>query len=188
LSSFVGGPTGKWKVLSIDAVRGAVLPVVERIDIFNPPFPEFKGHSWVLNGVISNARYVEKAEKIQLLARQAPLNRQEATRAALIPIKKSPAWWNMSQDERRAIFEDQSHHTAEGLKYLPAIARQLFHCRDLGESFDFLTWFEYSPQHSAEFEHLVQFLRNSEEWRWVDREVDIRLELGEPNFSKPEVP
>src|SRR2546428_7160638 len=29
--------------------------------------------------------------------------------------------------------------------YLPAIARRLYHCRDLGEPFDFLTWFEYAP-------------------------------------------
>lgn len=179
LSSFIGGSTGKWKVLSVESVRGGALPVVDRLDIFSPPFPKFEGHSWILNGVISNARYVEKAEKTQLLAKQAPLNRIEATRAALIPIKKSSAWWSLNQDERRTIFETKSHHTAEGLKYLPAISRRLFHCYDLGEPFDFLTWFEYSPEHSAAFENLVQFLRKSEEWRWVDREVDIRLELAE---------
>jgi len=46
----------------------------------------------------------------------------------------------LTQDERRAVFEEQSHHTAIGLKYLPATARRLHHCRDLGteEPFDFL--------------------------------------------------
>ena len=79
------------------------------------------------------------------MAVQAGLGRPEATCAALIPIKKSAAWWELTQEERRQIFEDKSHHIAGSLKYLPAIARQLYHCRDLGEPFDFLTWFEYAP-------------------------------------------
>ncbi len=82
----------------------------------------------------------------------------------------------MAQDERRAIFEDRSRHTALGLQYLPAVARQLYHCRDLGEPFDFLTWFEYAPEHAAAFEELVAALRATAEWTYVEREVDIRLE------------
>ncbi len=61
------------------------------------------------------------------------------------------------------------------MKYLPAIARRLHHCRDLGEPFDFLTWFEYAPKHSEAFEELVGRLRETEEWVYVEREVDIRL-------------
>jgi hypothetical protein len=63
------------------------------------------------------------------------------------------------------------------MNYLPAVARRLHHCRDLGpdEPFDFLTWFEYAPSDSAAFEELVQALRASPEWEYVDREVDIRL-------------
>jgi chlorite dismutase len=106
---------------------------------------------------------------------QANLDRPEATCAALIPIRKTAAWWELAQDERRKIFEGQSRHTATGLKYLPAIARRLYHCRDIGEPFDFLTWFEYAPYHSDVFEELVNTLRKTEEWRYVDREIDIRL-------------
>jgi len=51
----------------------------------------------------------------------------------------------------------------------------LHHSRDLGQPFDFLTWFEYAPEHAAAFEDMVQRLRATEEWRYVDREVDIRL-------------
>ena len=79
-------------------------------------------------------------------------------------------------DERRAIFEHKSQHIASSLKYLPAIARQLYHSRDLGEPFDFLTWFEYAPEHADAFEELVGTLRASEEWKYVEREVDIRME------------
>ena len=102
-------------------------------------------------------------------------------RAALIPIRKSAAWWALPQDERREVFEAQSRHIAIGLKYLPAVARRLHHCRDLGpdEPFDFLTWFEYAPSDSAAFEELVQTLRASPEWEYVDREVDIRLTRAE---------
>ena len=83
----------------------------------------------------------------------------------------------MAQDERRVIFEEQSRHIGIGLDYLPAIARRLHHCRELGEAFDFVTWFEYAPQHSNAFEELVRRLRETKEWAYVDREVDIRLSL-----------
>ncbi|MFN8889797.1 MAG: chlorite dismutase, partial [Cyclobacteriaceae bacterium] len=56
-----------------------------------------------------------------------------------------------------------------------AIARKLYHCRDIGEPFDFLTWFEYAPEHATAFEDLVGKLRETEEWKYVDREIDIRL-------------
>ena len=115
------------------------------------------------------------AEKTQLEAAQAGLGRPEASCAALIPIRKSAAWWELTQEERRRIFEDQSHHIATSLKYLPMIARQLYHCRDLGEPFDFLAWFEYAPQNAMFFEDLVKVLRATEEWTYVEREVDVRL-------------
>ena len=93
----------------------------------------------------------------------------------MIPIRKTDAWWALAQDERRAIFEDRSRHIGFGLEYLPAVARRLHHCRDLGEPFDFLTWFEYGPQDAGAFDELVRRLRQTEEWRYVDREIDIRL-------------
>ena len=64
---------------------------------------------------------------------------------------------------------------ATGLDYLPAVARRLHHGRDLGEPFDFLTWFEFAPEHAAAFEGLVRRLRETEEWTYVEREIDIRL-------------
>ena len=55
------------------------------------------------------------------------------------------------------------------------IARQLYHSRDFGEPFDFLTWFEFAPEHTVLFEDLLATLRASEEWTYVEREVDVRL-------------
>lgn len=174
--TFTGGDHGAWRVVSITSVRGAPLGTVARLEISQadrPPRSTAPG--WTLNGVRSNIRYATRAEVTTLRATQAPLGRPEARRAALIPIGKTAEWWALAQDERRAIFEEQSHHTAIGTEYLPEIARQLYHCRDLAEPFDFLTWFEYAAEHESAFDHLVARLRQSREWSFVDREVDIRL-------------
>lgn len=138
---------------------------------------------WWLRGITSNERYVERAEKTALLANQQGLGRAQASCAALIPIRKTAAWWAMTQDERRQVFEAQSHHIEIGLKYIPAVARRLHHCRDLGpdEPFDFLTWFEYAPGDAQAFEDLLHALRASPEWGFIDREVDIRLRLAQEN-------
>ncbi|HSI13741.1 MAG TPA: chlorite dismutase family protein, partial [Chthoniobacter sp.] len=104
------------------------------------------------------------------------LGRADADVAVLIPIRKNAKWWAMTQDERRIIFESQSHHTQIGLDYLPAVARRLHHCRDLSEAepFDFLTWFEFAKADTAEFDKLLARLRASEEWLYVEREVEFR--------------
>ncbi|WP_246204140.1 chlorite dismutase family protein [Streptomyces tailanensis] len=133
------------------------------------------GQTWALRGTTSNIRYTHRTELELLTARQPTLGRPEATRAALIPIRKSQAWWELAQDERRTILETRSHHITIGLRYLPAIARRLYHCRDLGEEFDFLTWFEYADTDGDRFDTLVGELRETEEWSYVEREVDIRL-------------
>jgi hypothetical protein len=174
--TFSGGDHGAWRVISITTLAGAPLDRVNRLDIaLAGVAPADTKPHWLLRGVRSNIRYATRAEVVTLRTTQAPLGRPEARRAALIPIRKTADWWALAQDERRAIFEEQSHHTAIGTEYLPAIARQLYHCRDLAEPFDFLTWFEYAAEHESAFDHLVARLRGSREWTYVDREIDIRL-------------
>lgn len=181
---FEGGTDGPWKVSEMEAVRGEGLPVVSAVAVRlgseaqAAETPPVWDRGFALRGVTSNERYVARAEKDTLVARQQGLGRPEATRAALIPIRKSAAWWALTQDERRRILEEQSRHIAIGLEYLPAIARRLHHCRDLGDAqpFDFLTWFEYAPDHGPAFEELCARLRDSPEWAYVDREVHISLE------------
>ncbi len=172
---FVGGPNGHWKVLTMDTVIGHPLLPIARLSVLPHNGQQPNEGLWCLTGFTSNVRYAEKDEKDQLTAIQAGLGRPTATNAALIPIRKSAAWWDLAQDERRKIFEAQSKHTQTGLQYLPAIARKLYHCRDIGQPFDFLTWFEYAPADADAFEELVGRLRQSEEWAYVDREIDIRL-------------
>jgi chlorite dismutase len=173
-TQFIGSHSGLWKVIQLNRVKGESIAKPEYIDITNDGDAPQSNALWSLKGFNSNIRYTHKDEKQLLQAKQAPLARPEATCAALIPIKKSDAWWELAQDERRAIF-DSSKHIGIGLDYLPQIARKLYHCRDLNEPFDFLTWFEYAPENAALFERLVEQLRHTEEWEYVDREIDIRL-------------
>ena len=177
--SFIGGDTGPWRVAEMGAIVGGPLPAARRLQIASgsevPPDPQA---AWVLRGITSNERYaVRREDRGQLVARQQVLGRPDATCAALIPIRKNVAWWALTQDERQSVFEEQSDHAKIGLQLFPALARRLHHCRDLSERepFDFLTWFEYAPADEAAFNKLVAELRATEEWKYVEREVDIRL-------------
>src|SRR5262249_56021496 len=130
-----------------------------RVEMVERPTTEANNNvAWTLRGVTSNVRYTNQNEATALAERQQGLGRPAATRAALIPIRKNEAWWALAQDERRAIFEERSHHIAIGLEYLPAVSRRLHHGHDLGEPFDFLTWFEYSPGDANAFDGLVRRL------------------------------
>ena len=176
LFTFVAGDAGPWRVVQSVAVKGAGLSAARSLAVVAGQ-AVLVGAAWKLSGITSNERYVTRAEKSQLVARQQGLGRAGSDQAALIPIRKSAAWWAMTQDERRAVFEEQSQHTAIGLRYLPAVARRLHHCRDLGgdEPFDFLTWFEFASADAALFDQLVSQLRATPEWSFVEREVEIRL-------------
>jgi len=175
LVTFIAGETGPWRIMRNEAVTGEGLGGASHLAMHEGATDA--PAVWRLSGVASNTRYTTRAETDALRARQEGLGRRQATCAALIPIRKSAAWWELAQDERRAIVEERSRHIAIGLDYLPAIARRLHHCRDLGgaQPFDFLTWFEYAPQDESAFEALVGKLRATEEWRFVEREVDVRL-------------
>lgn len=178
VTTFVGGSTGEWRVASTTVLAGDALPRVERIALHTSSVEGLpSGALWALRGTSSNLRYTTAEERERLVANQASIGRASADRAALIPIRKSADWWERTQDARREIFEARSHHIEIGLSVLPAIARRLHHCRDLTscEPFDFLTFFDYAERDEAAFDRLLAKLRSSEEWRFVDREIDIRL-------------
>lgn len=172
--AFAGADHGPWRVDRIQAIVGDGLPVTKSLFVGEAHDVPSHAH-WVLRGIASNMRYTHRDEAAALKARQPKLGRAQATCAALIPISKSEAWWALAQDERRNIFEERSRHIAIGMAFLPQIARRLLHGRDLGEPFDFLTWFEFAPEDETLFDQLLGELRASEEWRHVTREVDIRL-------------
>lgn len=178
LFSFVGSDAGAWKVIDQRAIKGDPLDLVSHVDVLAGDAREsLSGAHWSLQGVTSNERYVTRSEKAALTPIQPNLGRPEASCAVMIPLKKNDAWWALTQEDRRDIFH-RSKHNEIGMKSLPAIARRLHHCRDLAteEEFDFVTWFEFSPADSNVFDDLMNHLRTTEEWSYIDREYELRME------------
>lgn len=169
-----------FRIDAMRAVRGAALAPAAYLAVHEsttthalaPGAPE---PLYVLRGSTGNLRYTKNDEKLALAKIPPVLGRAEATRASVIPIRKSEAWWDLPQDERRAILEERSRHITIGLDYVAAIARRLYHSRELGEPFDFVTWFEYAPADADRFAELLAALRASEEWKYVEREVQVDL-------------
>lgn len=178
LFTFKGGDSGLWRVTHMHRIVGEPLPAAQRLAIAagagDSSAPQA---AWALRGIASNERYAVGAQRAEILAKQLSLGRPEATCAALIPLRKSAAWWALSQDERQHVFEQQAQHANLGMQYFPTLARRLHHCRDLSEHepFDFLTWFEFEAADEPAFNQLLAALRATAEWQYVEREVDIRL-------------
>lgn len=179
---FVAGEDGHWQVETTRAIAGTSLEVAPRLSVVDASEAiSPKPAAWILRGTAGSSRYTTRAELDRLGELQPPLGRVEARRAVLIPIRKSDIWWSLAQDERRAIIQERSAHFRIGMDYLPAVARRLYHSRDLGEPFDFLTWFEFTEESGQQFDALLFRLRATEEWRYVEREVEIRLRYSELN-------
>ena len=177
-TTFVGGKTGSMLVVSHTTISGQPIARVEGIDMIagiaaNLPIDAV----WALHGVTSNDRYTTRVEKAELTSKQAPVGRPEATSAALILLRKRAEWWALTQDERRTILEEDSHHIAIGMRYLPAVARRLLHCRDLDDEapFDFIGFLDFAPESEPAFDEMLDQLRATREWSFMDREIDIRL-------------
>ena len=176
LLNYIGGSTGSWRVDRVTTHSGAPLKMATHVEIVKgrivrPPM----GSSWILRGVVKNTRFVTREERPVLEPRYLVQGPVESTCAALIPIRKSAAWWNLDQHERQEIIEDRSRQLGRGMRFLPAIARRFLYGTDLGEPFDMVTWFEYSSRDQAIFDDLAGALRSSMEWQYIEREVDIRL-------------
>jgi hypothetical protein len=98
LFTFMGAASGSWRVRSQMPFIGQELPAVSFLDVVSGcAFAPTGG--WSLRGITSNDRYVERAEKLALVSVQEYLGRPLATFAALIPIRKSAAWWALTKDE-----------------------------------------------------------------------------------------
>lgn len=168
--TFYGVGAGEWKVIRSTTLCGEPLPEVSHLTT-----TETAAASWSLSGVVAERVYATAEEDARLRALSPELGRPQDTRGAFIALRKSAQWWSLSHNKRRRIFEEQSRHMRIGEGYLPAVARQIFHSRALGEPFDFLSWFEFAPQFEGAFDELVDKLRRSREWAYVEREVELRL-------------
>jgi len=174
-TTFIGGKEGEWTVVSQRTLVGPPVAMVSRVAMISgASTADFKDAAWALSGVATNDRYTTRVEKHLLIEKQVPIGRPEATSAALVLLRKNADWWAMPQDERRAVLEEQSHHIAIGLRYLPGVARRLLHCRDLETDapFDFLGFLDFAPADEAAFEDMLGQLRLTKDGAsWTGRSI-----------------
>ena len=91
----------------------------------------------ILRGVTGHQRYTFRNERDALTAREEGLGRPGATRAALIPITKSQAWWELAQDERFGMVrmgEHKGNRVIEKLTIIP-VTKEVVEEPDLVETF-----------------------------------------------------
>lgn len=170
--TYIGGSNCAWKVTEQFTRCGEPLPVVSHVEMVQGRMESMPaGTSWILSGHVRNTRYVSR-EQFHSWGFD-PYSRPIC--AALIPIRRSPEWRQLANRTRREIILSQSHAAVRGLQSLSAILRAWRHRCDLSEQFDDVTWFEYELQDAAAFDDLLADWRASEEWKYVDRECDIRL-------------
>ena len=116
LFAFVGGDIGLWRIVRTETIVGEPLLEAKRLNVVSGAEVQPETNApWVLRGITSNERYVMRREKSEIEAKQQGLARPAATCAALIPLRKNAAWWELTQDERRSVFEEQSKHIQIGL-------------------------------------------------------------------------
>ena len=106
---FVGSKTGSMRVVSHTTICGQPIERAEGVDmIVGVAAMVHDDAVWAFHGVATNDRYTTRAEKTELTSKQAPIGRAEATSSALILLRKRAEWWALTQDERRAILEEDS--------------------------------------------------------------------------------
>ena len=168
------GPVAGWNLFRLESAEPFGFPLKSQ------SHPKVR----VLQGVTKHLFYTSRHERRTLLQRSCaePVFSGQ-TLAVLIPISKSPRWWQMAQDERQSYFQTQAGkegHTAIGLRYADKIFRKLYHCRysDAAAPYDFLTYFEFHRSHTGDFRRLVDELRDprrNPEWNYVASEFEIWL-------------
>ena len=173
---YVGGSSGAWEVMQLTSRLGDPLAGATHVDVLNGRLDRTPvGTSWILSGLVRNTRYVTREEFIPTETRRPANDVPPPTCAALIPIRRSPDWWQLGREVRREMRHTQSQRAPRGLRYLSALIRRWQHRQDPSEQFDGVIWFEYEPRDSSAFDDLLADWRASEEWKYVDRECDIRL-------------
>lgn len=177
---FAGGSHGNWHVKSMITHRGKPLPMVSHLNVGTENGLYLSDTSWIIEGATSHLHYTTQKESVALKAVSHEHKDMILPHVVAIFIRKSDDWWQLAQDERRKIFEEISKHTTLGLAALPEIWRTLYHARDLSQEFDFITWFEFTTSAAERFNHVLNQLRQSEEWHYVDREIELILHKNNP--------
>ena len=136
----------------------------------------------VFRGVTQHLHYTGKEDKEKLTVEsRMSVAAAPNTTAVIIPIRKSAAWWALTQDQRQAFFhktKTSAGHTNIGMPFAGKIFRKLYHSRYTGTPlpYDFVTYFEFPSELTADFQDLLKQLRDPKtnpEWESVEMEFEI---------------
>lgn len=192
---FMGGMSGAWRVTSIVTHSGQSLPNATHVEIANGDFGRTPaGTAWVFHGVARNTRFVTREEPRRSTSDLTPVPHFGESCAALILVRRSPDWWRLTQGDRNEVLELPSGRLRQRINILPSLLRLMPRRNAMPETFDSVTWFEYMPQDAAIFDDLAGTMRTSEEWKFVDREIVIKLtsdfgnELRSAQLAEPPRP
>ena len=137
-----------------------------------------------LEGAFRNPRY-SSPEMVQYSTKGSPSRRSGrlSKNAILVPIRKTPEWWQKSALERHSYFYPHIDHASASPvkghalaaeKGIPSLFRRVFHNPDGYErsgEFDFLTYFECEDEALPVFDQVLNALRDfhqNPEWRYVE--------------------
>ncbi|MEY4094417.1 MAG: hypothetical protein RLZZ53_1616 [Acidobacteriota bacterium] len=137
-----------------------------------------------LDGAFRNPRY-SSAEMVHYSTKGAPPRRSGrlARNVIVLPMNKTPEWWQKSTLERHSYFYPHIDHASAtpvrghaqaAEKGIPCLFRRVFHNPDGYErsgEFDFITYFECDDESLPVFDQVLNSLREfhqNPEWRYVD--------------------
>jgi chlorite dismutase len=137
-----------------------------------------------LEGALRNPRY-SSPEMVHYATKGAPARRSGrlSRNAIVVPIRKTPEWWQKTTLERHSYFYPHVDHASatpvkghalSAEKGIGALFRRVYHNPDGYErpgEFDFLTYFECDDQALPVFDQVLNALRDTRqnpEWRYVE--------------------
>ena len=137
-----------------------------------------------LDGAFRNPRY-SSAEMMHYSTKGAPPRRSGrlARNVIVLPMRKTPEWWQKSTLERHSYFYPHVDHASAtpvrghaqaAEKGIPSLFRRVFHNPDGYErpgEFDFITYFECDDESVPVFDSVLNSLRDfhqNPEWRYVE--------------------
>lgn len=176
-----GEHVDRYRLESVTSHRGAPLEGLE----VGAPFYRVESTAGVPAGdgdlvaVTQHLGYTRASERVELAATATP---GPDAHVVVIPLTKSASWWSLAHDERDQLFRGAGRaegHVAVGRPHAKTILRKLYHGRGVpGAGWDFLTYFEFSPDLADDFRALVAKLRDpaqNPEWAEVVREAELWL-------------
>jgi chlorite dismutase len=137
-----------------------------------------------LEGAFRNPRY-SSAEMVHYTNKGAPTRRSGrlSKNAILVPMRKTPEWWQKSTLERHSYFYPHVDHASAtpvkghalaAEKGIPSLFRRVYHNPDGYErpgEFDFVSYFECDDDALPVFDEVMTSLRDfhqNPEWRYVE--------------------